>query len=500
MHDLIAYDAADARERRSEWKPMAVVRNACARPRGGVAILRLTNFVADVAVGPGSAGKEAVESPTVNRTPAVAEFAAVQALSKAREHERTESPRHYPDDDLVVAHEVAAWVPEVPAYGVRCFSHTSRNRPAQIPNPAKAQETEATNGRITIRVQEDGRVEFNDSNAGRMLPDLLHWESLIDLGDSYTPSVRGAKFSPKFAGARVLHRGPVRAAIETMWEFREKKERVAATVTLIVDADAGWLRIHVDGVNAARDHRLRLRVATDVPRALVVADAMFGPVERAPVVATAEECAMETPPATAPLHRYVSLFGATNGATLISDGLAEYEADDRGGVAVTLLRAIGELSRADIPERPGHAGWPMATPESQCASAFGAELALLLHDVRSAATVARIERAAEDVLLPLAGGTLRSALRNPGAIHGLALEGDGLAFSCAKESEDGQWMVLRCGNLLDAPCAGAWRLGSPVRDAHVARLDETIVEVAPTDGDRVRFTAGPRATVTVLVR
>lgn len=500
LHALLGYAADEAREQRANWKPMVVVRNACARPRGGVAIVRLTNFVADVAVGPGSAGKGGAEPATANRAPAVADFAAVQVLSKAREHERTESPRHYPDDDLVVAHEVAAWVPEVPAYGVRCFAHTSRNRPARVPNPATAQGTGATNGLVTVRVHDDGRVEFSDAVSGRTVPDLLQWESVADLGDSYTPSPRGAKFPPKFTGAKLLHRGPVRAAIQTSWEFREKKERVTAAVTLIVDANAPWLRIRVDGVNAARDHRLRLRIASDVPRALAVADAMFGPVERAPVVATPDERAMETPPATAPLHRYVSLFGATTGASVFSDGLAEYEADARGGVSVTLLRAIGELSRADIPERPGHAGWPVSTPESQCAGAFGAELALLLHGGRSAATVDAIERAADDVLLPLTGGTLRSALRNPGAVHGIALEGEGLAFSCAKESEDGQWLVLRCINLLGEPRAGAWRLGVPVREAHVARLDETIGEAAPTDGDRVSFTAAPRATVTLLVR
>jgi hypothetical protein len=124
----------------------------------------------------------------------------------------------------------------------------------------------------------------------------------------------------------------------------------------------------------------------------------------------------------------------------------------------------------------------------------------LLHGARSAATIDSIERAADDALVPLTGGTLRSALRNPGAIHGLTLEGEGLAFSCAKESEDGQWSVLRCINLLDEPRAGAWRLGAPVRDAHIARLDETIVEAAHFDGDRVRFSAARRATVTILVR
>ncbi len=504
VHDLIGHREDDARERRAEWKPMVVVRNRVARARGGVALLRLTQFVADVAVGPGSAAKSVAVSQAGKRSPAVSDFAAVQSLSRSQEHERTESPRHYPDDDLVIAHEVAAWIPEVPAYGIRCFAQTSRNRASDIPNAACAAgntNTGITNGRITVCVRDDGRVEFGEG--ARIVADLLSWESRVDLGDSYTPSVRGEKFTAEFMGARVTHRGPVRAVIETKWQFGAKKERVAATLELIVDADAPWLRIRVAGSNAASDHRLRLRVATGVARARVVADAMFGPVERKTIEVTHDDLDMETPPNTAPLHRYVSLFGAAYGSTLFSDGLAEYEADSDGGIAVTLLRSIGELSRADIPERPGHAGWPTAVPGAQCHGKFGAELALMLHGARDAATVDSIERAADDILLPLTGGTLRSALLNPGAVDGVALDGEGLALSAVKTSEDGQCLVLRCVNLLDEARAGTWRVGvsgAPIREAKFARLDETIGDDAQHNGTTVSFRAAPRGVTTILVR
>ncbi len=49
--DLIGHDTDRARERRADWKPMAVVRNAVPRARGGVALIRLTSFVSDVKVG-----------------------------------------------------------------------------------------------------------------------------------------------------------------------------------------------------------------------------------------------------------------------------------------------------------------------------------------------------------------------------------------------------------------------------------------------------------------
>jgi len=500
LNVLLAHREEDARERRADWKPVVVVRNAAARSRSGVAIVRLTQFVSDVAVGPGSAQREVEISAHAKRTPAVADFGAVQILSKTEEHERTESPRHYPDDDLVMAYEAVAWVPEVPAYGARSFSQTTRNRATEIPNPATAERVALTNGRIAVRVHDDGRVQFTDLASKRSVANLLKWESRVDLGDSYTPSIREPRFVPKFLGARVTHRGPVRAAIETKWEFRQKKERIAVSVQLIVDADAPWLRIRVEGVNSANDHRLRLRIASDVTNARVMADAMFGAVQREPVIATTDELAMETPPLTAPLHRYVSLFGASTGATIFSDGLAEYEADDAGGVAVTLVRSIGELSRSDLPERPGHAGWPTATPGAQCQGAFGAELAILLHGARNAATIDAVERAADDILLPLTGDTLRSSLSGPATVRGIELDGEGLAFSCAKESEDGQWLVLRCVNLLDEPSAGSWRLGAAIAQAHIARLDETIVEPAQTAGESVNFLAGPHAVTTILVR
>lgn len=498
--ELIGHDEDEARERRAAWKPLVIVRNAAPRVRGGVALLRLTSVIADVPVGPGSAGGDGSAPPAPRQAPGVEGSSAVQVLSRAVVHERTESPRHYPDDDLVASYEVAAWIPEVPAYGIRSFAHASRTRTAAVPNPASAGRGGLTNALISVRVHDGGRVEFSDLRSGRTVLDLLRWESRVDLGDSYTPSIRDAKSIARFKGARVVHRGPVRAAMETKWEFRAGRERIIAAVQLVVDADAPWLRIHVAGVNAANDHRLRLRVGTDVTHARVVADAMFGSVERRPVSASPAETRMESVVPTAPLHRYVSLFDAARGATVFSDGLAEYEADGDGGVSLTLLRCVGELSRADIPERPGHAGWPTAVPEAQCHGPFGVEFALMLHGARNAATVDAIERAADDILAPLAGGTLRSALRDPGSFHGVALEGAGLAFSAAKESEDGQWLVLRCVNLMDEARRGTWRLGAPVREAHIARLDETPLSPAGVDGDGVPFDAPPRAVVTVLVR
>jgi mannosylglycerate hydrolase len=232
----------------------------------------------------------------------------------------------------------------------------------------------------------------------------------------------------------------------------------------------------------------------------VWADAAFGPVERAPLDVPDDERRMEQPPLTAPLHRYVSLFSGTRGATVYSDGLAEYEADANGDVAVTLVRAVGDLSRNDLPERPGHAGWPVPTPEAQMFGPFGAELALFLHGPRSPEMCDTIECTADDVLLPLTGATLRSAIADYPPSGGLELEGQGLAFSAAKESENGAWLVLRCVNVTEKPTRGVWRLPFSAAEAKLARLDESPLGDAELRDDAVHFSVGARGVVTLLVR
>ncbi len=277
-----------------------------------------------------------------------------------------------------------------------------------------------------------------------------------------------------------------------------------------MDADAPFVRVRVTGNNRARDHRLRVVFRTSLADARVVADAAFGPLERRAIVVSAAEAAVERPPATAPLHRYVSLSAAPHGATIFSDGLAEYEATEDGDVAVTLVRAVNELSRPDLPERPGHAGWPAATPEAQCLGPFAAHFAVALHAPdNDDATRAAVERFADDVLLPLTGETLRPALHALVGGGSLELLGDGFAFAAAKPAEcGGGWVALRAVNVTAMPRLGAWRIvvpnGGSVGDAVRARLDETPGDALPVERDLdaavVHFEAGPRETVTILVR
>ena len=69
--------------------------------------------------------------------------------------------------------------------------------------------------------------------------------------------------------------------------------------------------------------------------------------------------------------------------------------------ALTVFRAIGELSRVDLPERPGHAARPTPTPDAQQLGTHRMEPrpAMLAPDTRD--LTGQLERLGEDQVLPV---------------------------------------------------------------------------------------------------
>jgi alpha-mannosidase len=135
-----------------------------------------------------------------------------------------------------------------------------------------------------------------------------------------------------------------------------------------ISLDAGARRVDVRLVvdNQARDHRLRVLCETGTRSLKHVAGAAFAWVERDTRVSPRPGW-VEQPTAERALHDLVAVQGPTSGLAIGVDGLREYAVlHDGRTIAITLLRAVGFLSRGDLPERKGHAGPALATPSAQC--------------------------------------------------------------------------------------------------------------------------------------
>lgn len=519
LHALAGHDPEAARVRPHLWRPVLAVRNDAPRARGGVAEVEILSFVRHVPVGPGSGTDpaRALQRARMTGAPLVdGGRVPVQPLRSALAHDLVESPRHYPDCDLVRRTRALAWMPAIEGCSLRTFPLDDRpgNEMAVGPvSPARAGERWLDNGRLRVEVDARGRVSVLAAS-GRLIQDLLALEDVGDRGDCYTHSPVGEpELLRGVPRVRTVHEGPLRASLLLdyapllpAWRGRRRSSarRVACPVrvTLSLDAESELLRIHVRGLNRARDHRLRLVLRTGVAGGEHRADAAFGPVMREPIRVPQADKAAERPPGTDPLHRYVCLDDGMRGAAVLSDGLAEYEVSPAGEVSVTLVRAVGALSRSDLPERPGHAGWPRSTPQAQSRGPFRARLALLLLEPWQAGSLAVVERAADDFLLPLTGTTWRSATGAPASHGGVELSGEGLVFGALKPAESPEWrLVLRCVNVLDCPVEGSWRLPFVPAAAVLARLDESVTGPAPEARDgRLSFSARAREVVTILVR
>ncbi|MBL0173093.1 MAG: hypothetical protein IPP90_20865 [Gemmatimonadaceae bacterium] len=495
----LAHDRVAARDGPVAVSPLTVVRNRGARARGGMAELRVTETLGDVSVGPGSAGAPPVVIPDGHRRPLLGNC-TVQPLREHVTHARRESPQHYPDTDLVRVHRLVAWMPVVPAFGVRVIGPTDDALPV-TPAPVVVRETpdgvELDNGRLRIMASSQG---VSIASGARRLDDVLGLETTVDLGDSYTPSLRGSPELLRLHTVRLGAQGPLRASVLLHWLWRHGREQVRVSTEIILDAGASHVRCDVRGWNARRNHRLQLVWRTDVPVPRVTADAAFGPVVRTSTAAVPDALPFEMPASTMPLHRWLSVHDDDRGVTLISDGLCE---GDPGGhrLAVTLVRAIGELSRAELPERPGHAGWPSAIPAAQCQGRFAARVGLLLHGPWTDATLDDVEETAETVLLPLVGESWRDLAGDSRVLAGPTLAGDGLVASAVCLSTSGESLILRATNAASRAGCGVWTLpGNAAWRFRRCRMDGTPMGDWTASRGAIPFDARSREVVTLEVQ
>jgi alpha-mannosidase len=503
---------------REAWRPALLLFSPSAQSRDAVVEASVALFRADLRVGqqgprgrtpPGRAGVLEIHGRDGTPVP-------IQELDRADGFDLVESPRHYPDCDRVEWRRVALLARDLPALGVVALAVREGRGSARgaaggigAGDAAGASTSgvvvtghELRNGILRARVEPGGTLEVTNLLTGLTCRGLGALVDGGDCGDSYTYSVpRSDRVvdTPDSVAARLIHAGPLRGMIEVARRYEAIDLRAVMRVTL--DAGAEHLALGIAGENLRRDHRLRAVFRLGERATRVVADAHFGPVERSVRPPRRRKGFLETPPPTAPMQRYVSVGGRARCLTVLTDGLPEYEVRPDGTVLVTLLRSFGELSRADLPERPGHAGWPTPTPDAQCPGPFSCRLGVTVHDAGEMDRRDAIERAAESFHAPPRAWMLRSALAIPGTVRGARLEGRGLVATAVKPAEDGRGVVLRCYNQGTAPTAGAWILGWRVRQAAECRLDETALRPLSVEaGGMVRFEAGPRAVVSVLVR
>jgi len=515
VFDLVGHDPDRARDQPAAQAPALVLWNPVPRLRDGIVIADCTFFRRDVLVGPPGArmprngrGFEPFSLRTVD-----GRVVPLQILDGRPGQERLDAVRHYPDQDEVDRVRVAVRPPALPG----CGALTLMPGPATGTAPAETVEVQGrslVNQFVVVTLDRTGALMLFDRRSGGRWLDLLRLESGGDAGDAYTycpPARDRVARSQGPIRVRRLAAGPLVAALEARWSLRAgdalppprrrpagRRGRIAVRLTVMLHADSPAVRCLLDVDNEAANHRLRARIPTGLP-GHAVAGVQFGQVQRAPGLPAVGSPMLEAPVRAAPAHRFVTVSGEDRGLAVLAPGFFEYEHTPTGDLLFTVLRAVGALSRGDLPTRPGHAAWPTAIPAAQCPGVSRVELALaplLPTDVLPAVW--------ESVFTPIRGMWIRDAIGLSAPSGGITLEGTGLVFSVLKPTQGGRGdeMTLRCYNPGAVRAAGAWRFTAPLSAAFRTRHDERgPVPLVLEDGGRVvRFAAEPHEIVTVVVR
>jgi mannosylglycerate hydrolase len=316
-----------------------------------------------------------------------------------------------------------------------------------------------------------------------------------DKGDEYTfsytgPTLDSRAIAGELASEKQGDRAMVRVDLPLQLPVGLREDRlarsaspVACPVRVEISLDAGARRVDVALTvdNQARYHRLRVFCDTNTRGLTHIAGAAFAWLDRTTRI-LGRSGWIEQPTAERCGHDLVALDGAI---AIGVDGLREYAVlHDGKTIAITLLRAMGWLSRGDMPERRGHAGPALETPSAQCIGtrtyrycvvplAGDMTLALAGREVREFLSPARVVRGARATgpLLELP----RDSVLQPSAIR---TAGDGA-------------IVLRLFNPRGTEASATVRFARPVASATAVDLREGERDLGNTGHDVIRTAPPP---------
>lgn len=322
-----------------------------------------------------------------------------------------------------------------------------------------------------IEARPDGRIDLEHRPSGARIGDAIRFESESDRGDEYT--FQGAGAGPRrlpLEGVKLrLESGSaaeiaivlegfaqLSAGLDAARRPRSRRVRMPLRLRIALARDLDRVELSVAGENRARDHRLRLVVrapfeaqAFDVESAFEIARRPIAP---APDSFGSAQPA-EFPSGASPQRGFAALRGRAYDLCVSNRGNAEVEGlrdeSGHGAIALTLLRAIGWLSRDDLPLRPGHAGPGFETPGAQAQGPFEAAFGLRLAPAGSALCAAEAARHAAPPLLFAGGGF---GERAPEPLRLFEIDDPAVLVSALEPAADGR-PSLRIWNPLSEPRA-----------------------------------------------
>lgn len=316
---------------------------------------------------------------------------------------------------------------------------------------------------LAIYLNDQDQLEWLDKRTGRVYPDFICFEDTGDVGNEYIfMAPQGAapivadllsfevqSINPGMKQATLRHRlsipkemGPkLEEEQKALVEFRHRKAQrsdelvdMELTTTLTLYDNSPQVLCQTQFVNRCKDHRIRLIVDMGIESDQHLADSIYETVCRP----NQPHAYWENPTHPQRHRTFISLQDEENAVMVSSKGLHEYEILDNHQIALTLLRATGEL---------GDWGY-FPTPEAQYLRECRLEYALEVHAPEGFyAAIQRAQALQVDLLtkqVPIQSGNLPA--RHQAVIHP-AVADERLSVTALKSLEEADGALIRYYNL-----------------------------------------------------
>lgn len=415
---------------------------------------------------------------------------------------------------------VRVHLPPLPASGYEVFTYrpTPQRSIWEVRTEGMASPA-LENEFLRVRWVDKEGIELVEKETGTAYRGLFQFEDSGDNGDLYgfSPPADNEVVVGGRTQAALVRNGPLEGVLRLVTDLETPvalepgaQRRARARHALRIETDLllarGARRVEcVSRVrNSCRDHRLRVLFPTDLPTDEAWSEGAFH-VDAWPVHVEQPRLKhgfFEEEPTTFPQHTFACVQGKRGGLALFNRGLPEFQLlpDARRTLALTLFRAVGFLGSKAVNTRQAPAGPPMPTPDAQLLREM--EFAYALQPYRGSWREAEIWKAAAEYVAPPRHLTaLETRGAGPSRRAFLEVTGKAVACSAIKSSENGRFLVVRLWNPTGDPAVADVACGCPLREAHLARLDEKpLKRLTPSPKGKVAVPLGPFQVVTLLLK
>ena len=409
---------------------------------------------------------------------------------------------------------------DLPPLGCRTYYLTQREAPA--PHcPLEIIPDGMENEYFRITIHSNGSLTLLDKYTGIHLEGLHVFEDAEDCGDEYDYSALEAPHGETLttreekASWKVVEQNACRVTYEISVRFklpksltRDRKRRARKKAHLDIVTDVTLYRgiRRLDFVtrlnNTVKDHRLRVLFGTGIETDCSHAESKFDVVTRRLDLPSHASWRQRAYPFH-PQDNFVDINDEVRGVTLINKGLPEFEAvRTRKGIvlALTLLRCVGWLSRADAPFRPYHVGPHLPTPDAQCQGNHEFRYSIVPHEDTWEKACSFRDAYEHNVPVMVRATTAHDGTLPP-EVSFVTLEPRNVLLSAVKKCENRDSLIIRLHNITGRRVHARLRFHRPIKEARQVNLnEEPIGPVKEINGDHLGLPVNKKQIVTVEVR